>query len=250
MIKAEFDIPKLTNSLKRAAKAFGDTNKTGVARLGVQVCREVAVSTQVHGKSGAKKKQENAIEKGVNAVIAIVTDKEFRLLQSGKRKNAKIRNRWVQVETARLLPDVERCHEWIESHRGPKGHTPRLDQFNIGVAPKSVVLKVIRARKARAGIAKGGWIGAGMAIARKQTGAQRINIGRNFLGYAQKHSSRGRARATADPFNPIAYLINESRHTSSGYVMRPADTERALGFGLRKTIAWYRHAAKKAIDQS
>lgn len=249
MIKAEFDMPKLIGSLKKASKAFGDTNKNAIARWGVQTCRELAVSTQVYGKGGARKKQVNAIEKGVNGVIASVSDKQFRTLLSGKVKRAKIRNRWVEVTQERLIPDEGKAMEWIESHRDEKGRTPRLDQFQIGIAPQSVVRKVVRMRSVRAGIAKGAWLGAGAEIAKRQKGAQKINIGRNFLGYAQKHAERGDARATADPFNPIAFLRNNSAHSGSDYVLSQKEKDKAVGFGLRKTINWYRMAAKKALDE-
>lgn len=249
MIKAEFDMPKLIGSLKKASKAFGDTNKNAIARWGVQTCRELAVSTQVYGKGGARKKQVNAIEKGVNGVIASVSDKQFRTLLSGKVKRAKIRNRWVEVTQERLIPDDGKAMEWIESHRDEKGRTPRLDQFQIGIAPQSVVRKVVRMRSVRAGIAKGAWLGAGAEIAKRQKGAQKINIGRNFLGYAQKHAARGDARATSDPFNPIAFLENKSAHSGTDYVLSQKEKDKAVGFGLRKTINWYRMAAKKALDE-
>ena len=248
MIKAEFDMPKLILSLKKASKAFGDTNKNAIARWGVQTCRELAVSTQVFGKSGAKKKQVNAIANGVNGVIASVPEKLFRQMLSGKVKTAKIRNRFVAITSERLLSDESKCMSWVEENRGENGRTPRLDQFKIGIAPAGVVKKVIKNRSARAGIAKGAWLGAGVDIARKQKGAQRINIGKNFLGYAQKHSARGSASTTMDPFNPIAFLKNKSRHSASGYVLSEQEKAKAVGFGLRKTISWYRVAAKTALD--
>jgi hypothetical protein len=65
MLTAKFDLPKLAASVKKAGKAFGDTNRTAIARVGVQICRELAVSTQVYGKGGAKKKQQNAMLLGI-----------------------------------------------------------------------------------------------------------------------------------------------------------------------------------------
>jgi hypothetical protein len=243
-------MPKLRRSLERAARRFGDTNKTAVARWGVQTCRELAVSTQIYGKGGARKKQIAAIEAGVHAVIAEVTDKQFARMVSGRQKTAKIRNRWVTITKDRLLATESDCQQWIESRRGEKGHTETLDQFSIGIAPKSVVRKVLVARRERAGAAKGGFIGAGLAIATRQKGADRITIGKNFLGYAHKHSKRGSARASGDNFKPIATLSNRSRHSGSGYVLSSAEKSKAVGFGLRKTITWYSRAAKRALDKS
>lgn len=250
MITAQFDLAKLASSVKRAGKAFGDTSRTAIARVGVQVCRELAVSTQVYGKAGAKKKQENAILAGIYGTIVEVSEKQFRSLVSGKQKMAKIRNRWVEVDKSRLIGDVETAMKWIDSHRDAMGRAERMPQDSIGIAPKSVVSKVRRARFQRAGMAKGGFIGAGVAIARHQKGASRINIGKNFLGYAQKHADMGTAQATGSMFEPVAKLMNKSRHSGSGHVLTEAEKRKAIGFGFKKTLAWYRHAAKAAIDKS
>lgn len=248
MLTATFDLQKLANSVKKAGKAFGDTNRSAIARVGVQVCRELAVSTQVYGKGGAKKKQQSAIDAGINGTICTVSDKQFRQLVSGKQKRAKIRNRWITVEPSRLLRDVDAANKWIDSHRGQYGHAERMPQDEIGIAAKSTVTAVRRARFLRAGIAKGGFIGAGMAIAKHQKGANRIAIGKNFLGYAQKHASRGSAQATGSPFQPIAKLVNRSRHSGSGYVLSEAEKAKAIAYGFKKTLSWYRHAAKQALD--
>ncbi len=250
MLTAKFDIAKLASSVKRAGKAFGDTSRTAIARVGVQICRELAVSTQVYGKGGAKKKQQDAIEAGIHGTICTISEKQFRDLVSGKQNRAKIRNRWVEVEASRLLRDPDSTMKWIDEHRGEHGHAERMTQDTIGIASKSTVAKVRRLRFLRAGIAKGGFIGAGVAIARHQKGANRIAIGKNFLGYAQKHAEKGTAQATGSPFKPIAKLINRSRHSGSGYVLSDAEKSKAIGYGFKKTLAWYRHAAKKAIDQS
>ena len=248
MIEAKFDLIQLARSLTKAGKLFGDTTKGAVARWGVQTCRELAVSTQVFGKGGAKKKQVAAIHAGVTGAIAEVTERQFRELQSGKKKTAKIRNRWVQVEQSRLLADVDAAMKWIEDHRDSKGRTARLPQDEIGIAPKGIVAKVRKLRAERAGAAKGPWLGAGVDIARRQTGTDRINIGKNFLGYAQKHSARGSATATANPFRPIASLKNGAKHSGSSYVLSEKEKRKAILFGARKTLSWYKHATKRKLD--
>ena len=250
MIDARFDLARLTASVRRAGRAFGDTNRGAIARVGVQVCRELAVSTQVFGKSGAKKKQESAIMAGITGTIVTVSEKQFRDLVSGRQRRAKIRNRWVDVDASRLLRNVDSAMKWIDEHRGANGRAERMPQDTIGISSKSILAKVRRARFLRAGIAKGGFIGAGMAIARHQRGGNRIAIGRNFLGYAQKHADKGTAQATGSPFRPIAKLINKSRHSGSGYVLSDAEKSKAVGYGFRKTLNWYRQATHRAIVDS
>ena len=110
-------------------------------------------------------------------------------------------------------------------------------------------MKLRKLRFQRAGMAKGGFIGAGVAIARHQRGANRLAIGRNFLGYAQRHAEKGTARATGSPFSPIAMLINKTRHSATGYVLADREKSKAIAFGFRKTLSWYRAATRRALDE-
>ena len=90
MIKAEIDQPKLERSLKRFAKQFGDTNAQAVIRWSVQVCRELAMETQVWGKVKTRKKQEGAMYKDALNVLLVVEKLEknkgqgFRATNQGK----------------------------------------------------------------------------------------------------------------------------------------------------------------------
>jgi hypothetical protein len=110
--------------------------------------------------------------------------------------------------------------------------------------------KALTIRFKKAGMAKGGWLGAGQTIARAQTGQGRINIGRNFLGYAQKHERFGTAKKPLNPFKPTTELRNAVRHTASPDVVSPVAKQKATAWGLTKTIQWYRKAAKNALDNA
>ena len=59
MITMDVDMKQLTAKLEKASKKLGEANKNAVARWGVQICRELAVSTQAYGKTGTKKKQDS-----------------------------------------------------------------------------------------------------------------------------------------------------------------------------------------------
>lgn len=247
MVKGEFDMPKLLRSLKKASKGFGDTNKTAIARWGVQSSREMAVSSQAFGRSGTRKKQINSIDAGINTTIAEVSDKQFEMLRT--KGGVRINGRWVVVTAERMLASADECHKWINSNRGSHGRTRKLSPQEKAVASKTTLRAVRRERHALAGIAKEGWLDAGQAIATKQKGANKINIGRNFLGYAQRSAVRGSAKTSVDPFNPVATLRNHMRHSSSPHVLRDSEIKKAVGFGLRKTLTWYRRAAKQALDK-
>ena len=238
MIKAEFDIPKLQRSLKSAAKNFGESSKQAVVRWGIQTAREMAVETQAWGKSKTKGIQEGAIFADALNVFLVI---DARNPVAQKRK----------AQRKKELVTPEDINAWIEINRTRRrGRTAVLPVEEKKEVTSSNLLKALKVRNAKAGMAKGGWLGAGMDIAKAQTGQGRINIGKNFLGYAQKHKARGSSRKPMNPWKPVGILINSSSHSASKHVTRPEAYQKAIGFGLRKTIQWYRKAAKQSLDKA
>lgn len=250
MITGEFDLVMLRRSIERAARALGETNRDAIARWGVQTCRELAKSTQVFGSSAkSRKKQIGAIEAGIWTTIATVTDRQFRQLQSsGRMRSLKIRNQWTVPTSDRLLASVAECNAWIESHR-ENGRTAQLGQQQIGITSKAVMKALKESRRALAWKAKGGWIGAGQAIARRQRGAQRIEIGASFLPQAHVHAHKGSARASGSDMRAFADLINGYGHSSKSNVLSLSERKRAVGFGAKKTLQWYRMAARNRLNR-
>jgi hypothetical protein len=249
VIEAKFDMPKLERSLKKASKAFGDSTKQAVARWSVQCARELAVSTQVYGKTGTRQKQNFAIEADARRVIFPVdkakpskTGRSVRYRWQGKSGN------WPQ---SRFLKDEQAVHDWIEMNRTRRrARTAKLPFSELAICTADVFKRAMKTRFMRSGMAKGGWLGAGKEASKFQTGAQKINIGQNFLGYAQKHGHKGDAKLKGGVgFRPIADLVNNYAHVSNPNVLAKSEINKAVGFGLRKTINWYRMAAKKALDQ-
>lgn len=98
-------------------------------------------------------------------------------------------------------------------------------------------------------MAKGGWLGAGQQIATAQRGTDRINIGKNFLGYAQKHGRFGSARKPVAGWKPTAEITNRVRHSADSGVLSPAQSKQAIEWGLKKTITWYRAALRRQNQQ-
>ena len=226
MTKASIDRPKLERSLKRFAKDFGDTSAQAIARWGVQTCRELAGSTQVFGRTAAaKKKQWNSIEAGARTILNVVP---------------KIKGR-----NARVLTSVAGVSEWIDSNRRSRGRTRDIPIDQRPFVTEKLYNDTIKARRISAGIAKGGWLGAGQSIASAQTGTDRINIGKNFLGYAQMHSRFGNATRPQSGFSPSAKLNNTARHSAASNVLKSSDTDKAINWGLKKTITWYRSALRR-----
>jgi hypothetical protein len=228
MIKAKFDMGELRRSVNKAAKRFGETNRTAVSRWGVSTARELAFVTQPFGNGGTKKKQQDAIKAGMNAVCRPVDARTFKRSSGG-------------------LNSPEEIDQWVDEHRGRNGHA-RLGGDRKAICRKADFNKALRARKTRAGMAKGSWIGAGQRIARRQRGAKRINIGKNYMGWAQKHADKGTATQTGR-FRAIANLISKARHTRSSYVLKKSKIKGAVQKGGRNTLRWYKRAAKKALDK-
>lgn len=235
MLRVDVDMAKLNRSIRRASKNFGDTTKTAVARWGVSTARELAMQTQPWGNGGTRKTQLAAIESGMRAVVQAVDARTFRAAQ---------RNR-----TRKTLESPGAIIEWVDEHRGSKGHA-RLSGGQKALCKKADFNKALRARKLRGGMAKGAWLGAGMEIARRQRGARQISIGKNFLGWTQKHKGRGEAKRSGTMFRPSAELRNKAKHTSSSYVVKKGHMKKAVMMGGRKTLTWYRRAAKAALDKA
>jgi hypothetical protein len=226
MIKATIDRPKLEKSLKRFAKDFGDTNAQALCRWGVQACRELAGSSQVFGTgTAAKKKQWGSIEAGMNNVLITVP-------KSDRRKT-------------RFLQSAQEAHDFINSNQDSKGRTKKLPIEQRAFISDALFKKVLKERQKLAGMAKGGWIGAGQAIAAAQKGTDRISIGKNFLGYTQKHSKFGSARKPVSGWKPTAELSNRVRHSGASNVLSPSDSKKAMDWSLKKTVKWYASALRR-----
>lgn len=140
--------------------------------------------------------------------------------------------------------------EWIELNRTRRGaRTAKLPISERKVCTEAIFKSAMRERFKRAGMAKGAWLGAGQDIAKHQTGQDRINIGKNFLAYTQKHASKGHGVPAKSGFSPVAVLENRAAHSASKNVVSDRARRDAVAWGARKTIAWYRKALKAKLDK-
>ena len=225
------DMQKLARSLKGAAKAFGDSTSQALVRWSVRTCAELAVETQVYGKTKTRGKQEGAILWDAVNVIMVRPDGE-------------------RISRGRMLSSADEINEWIEINRTRRrGRTAKLPRPEKKETHQKIFDAAMRARYKRAGMAKGGWIGAGQQIARRQKGQARINIGKNWLGYAHKHSKFGTARMRLNPFNPVSFLTNSAKHITSRHVLNPAAFRIASIRSLRATTTWYRRSLRSSLGK-
>lgn len=236
---------KWQRSLRRFSKELGETNAQAVARLSVHECRELARETHalVPSNTGAKAKQkQQRVIFGDSLNVLLIVDS---MKDTGRGYNVRNhgKNYWVSREKVLTSPnDVD---NWIEMNRTARyGRTPELPVMDRKVCLRTTHAKAMRLRFKKIGSAKGGWLGAGMDIARAQRGLYRVNIGKNFLGYAQKHSRFGSSTHPKEGFKPFAFVTNRSGHSSSYHVLTRGGIRRAEQFALKKTVQWYRRTLR------
>jgi hypothetical protein len=229
VIKAELDIPELQRSLRKFSKMFGETNAQAVVRWSVQTCRELAFETQVWGKKKTQGKQRGAIVKDAYNVVMV----QAKIPK--KRRNKKI------------IRDAGELVDWINLNRVRRGaRTAKLPIHERKLCSRAVFNKAITIKTKRAGMAKGGFLGAGMDIARRQKGQDKINIGKNYFGYAHKHSHFGSAtKPKAGSKKPTSKITNRVSYTSDEYVIKKSAMKKAMKEGLKKTLEWYKSALRR-----
>jgi hypothetical protein len=223
MIKAELDRQRHERNLKAFSKAFGDSSQQAVIRWGVQVGREFAVSTQPFGSGKAsKEKGRGAMYRDALNVILTVDEKP----KGGNR----------------VLSSADEINSWIEQNRNGKGRTKQLGNQQKKIVHLPLFEKTMKARVKKSGTAKDGWLDAGTDLARHQQGAERIAIGKRFIGWAQKPAVHGNATKPKSGFSPVAVLQNLTSH--SGWNLAATSERKAVIWALRKTITFYRRTLK------
>jgi len=243
----------LEPDLKKMAKAFGETNHDMIARWGVAACRDLIQSTQVWGtKKEAKKKQEAAVWKDINrAVYVIWNQDQIRRLKRKKLTAARINGRLVKFTPDQNLTSAKKVNEFIELKRtGSKARVPRLSPDLKGACTYEHRITAAAARIRRIGKAKGGWVGAGIAIGEKAKMGGRITIGKNIANYAHKFKSEGSATIAKSVWNPVGKIKNNVAHVSTDYVLKKSDAKNAILHGALKTIKWYKSAIKARLKKA
>jgi hypothetical protein len=243
-IKAEIDQAKLEKSMRHWSKRFGHTTAQTVCRWAVRTCAELAFETQVHGKNKSRGKQVGAIFRDATNVLFSAekittrgaTSRVF--MPSGDVFN---------IPNERILTSPEEINEWIEVNRTRRRRrTAKLPNDVKKFCTMAHFKKALAVRNARAGMAKGGWIGAGNDIAKAQNGERKETIGVNFFKYAQKHSHFGSAKRPSDGWRPYAGITNNVQHSRDA--LDKNGQKKAITHGLKKALKQYKFAVK-ALDK-
>lgn len=235
MLTAKIDERKLQSDLRKVAKAFGESGNQGVARWSIQVCREMARQTKVWGTDKGKSlgKQVGAIRKDAKNVVMIVSG--LNLPNAGRR----------------VITSASALNDWIDANRTRRGsRTAKLPEEEKKICTSDVFEAAMRIRVAKAGMAKGAWIGAGMDIAMRQTGTGKINIGKNYISWAHRHKTHGRGTVQKSTWSPSATMANNLRYASDKSVLSDARIKRAVLWGLKNTIKWYEKATEAKLKKN
>jgi hypothetical protein len=252
MIKASIS-RNLEPDLKKLAKSFGDTNHDMIARWGVATCRDLIESTQAWGtKKEAKKKQEAAVWKDINRAVYVIFPQEaVRRLKKKKLTGMRINGRQVRFTPDQNLTSAKAVNEFVDLNRtGSKLRVPRLSPDMKGACTYEHRRTAAAARMRRIGKAKGGWIGAGIAIGKKSKMGSRITIGKNIANYAHKFQSEGSATIARSVWNPVGKIKNNVAYVSNDYVLNKSDAKKAILNGALKTIKWYKSAIKARLKKA
>jgi hypothetical protein len=250
VITAKIDTRDLMRQINRRAKQFGESNRTAVARWGVATCRSLVKDTQVWGTgTKAKKKQEMAIMKDANRAVFNVS--ETALAKKVKDKTLKslwIKGQMVEFTPDRVLSSADEVVDFINLNRtSRKARVPNLSPSLKGITTSQLLTKAVKIKSKSAGKAKGGWIGAGIGIGRGQKEGSRITIGKNYAGYAHKHSGQGKGRVTTSVWSPQGMLENKVPYSNDPYVLKKNDIGRAVAVGGRMTLKWYESAIRAKL---
>ena len=239
-LTAQFE-PGFREKLQRLSRDFGDDADQATARLAVSMAREIAILTPPRGKD--KKAILGAIITDAWRVVMVIPGKFFNHLTKTARPRINMgKGGWQAIRPSQLTRSDRDIYDHIESHRDGKGRVREFKNRQVSmqlITTKPTMNKVLRRRRKLAGVAKGGFLGAGMAAARFQKGADRVSIGKNFMAWAQKHRNLGTARRIKAG---EIELRNSARN--SGALVGIGEADLAHERAWKNTERWYRRAIK------
>jgi hypothetical protein len=245
MVIPKIESKEVERQIRAIGKLFGDTNEAMICRWGVSVCRDLVKQTQAWGDdTKAKQKQQDAIRKDANRAVYSVTKTTYvNGVASGKLSGLVINGELITFTPDRVLKTAQEVVDFIDLNRtNRKNRVPTMKRNMKAIASAANVNKAVAIKTRRAGVAKGGWIGAGLAIAAKQRKGSKITIGKKVAGYAHKFKSGGTVQLTRSEWNPIGKFTNNIPYVSTDYVLKRRDAANAINEGGRKTVQWYQTA--------
>ena len=220
-LTGKMDLAKLTAGLEKYANQVGETGKDATARWSVQLCRELARQTQVFGVDRVKsyERQVNTIYKDFLNVVIVVP-------------NGRPTNKRYLASTVDLIG-------WVKSNRRKGNRTNKLSYPDKKLCTQTTLNRAVEYELLKIGMAKGGWLGAGMFLAAEQTGLDRIGIGKSYIPWAYRNTQHGRGHMDKQPHHPTATLENQAAYTASSYVLTESHIDRAITWAGKNILTAY-----------
>lgn len=228
----------IISKLSDYAKKVGETNRQATVRYGVATARNLAQFTEPK-KSSSKSRKLSAI----NTMLRVCSPRPAKFitrLRSGKEQRARFGSVWVTVNPSRIVGSAGELWNVIENHReGPGGRTRALTPQNKYLCKDSDFNKVVKKRALLWGIAKGSWIGAGMDVAKHESGLSQIGIGKNFISWAQKHANKGKGSVTGRGHKTTVTLTSKTAGAARDRGLSDSDTLLAETVARKSLLKYY-----------
>lgn len=238
----EVDMGDIGVSLDTLAFKVGESTEQATIRYGVAAARSLAEATNPKRSTAASRKKSAAVFMR-RTVMAINGNTIRKLLRSGggRLRMTKSSGRgaeWVHVGIDKIITNENALWKWVENNRS-QGKTRNLPAREKRVCSKAVFAAVLKKRQRLWGAAKGAWIGGGQDVAMSQKGLNRINIGKNFLSWAQRHTSKGSGKKVGFSHNTEVHLTNRTTGAAKQEGITNSGIVAALNKARRAVFAYY-----------
>jgi hypothetical protein len=242
-MRFEVDMGDVGVSLDRFAHRVGETTEQATVRYGVAAARSLAEATEP--KRSTVKSRRKSTEVFMRRVVMSMNGNTInKLMKNGGgririTKSGSKGSEWSTIGVDRIITNANALWRWIESNR-VGGKTKDLSaKTQKRVCSKTVFDSVAKRRSGLWGAAKGAWIGAGMDIARRQAGLNRISIGKNFIPWVKKHAPKGSGRQTGRDHDTAVLLTNNTTGAAKSTGLSIADIQSALNKARRAVWSYY-----------
>lgn len=232
----EVDMGDIGVSMDMFAHKVGETTEQATVRYGVAAARGLATETQPKRSTAGSRKKKAAAQ--MRRVIEPMGARDFSKLSKSKNPRAKMDGQWVSVDRGRLIEGDRNVWRVIEANR-QRGMTRKLKREDRFICKQSDFNKVATRRAKLIGAAKGAWLGAGKDISRMQEGMDRNTIGKNFLGWTQKHSSKGTGRKVGRGHDTTAQLTNNTTGAAKNSGLSVSGIKKAIFVARRSVFQYY-----------
>lgn len=224
-------------SLDALAHSVGETTEQATLRYAVGVSRTLAEETEPK-KSTVRSRKEKAAAV-MRKVVEPMPTRYFARLQRDRKERAKLEGEWGPVDPSRLLGSDRMVWATVEKHRDSKGRTRELSRADRYFCKEADFNRVVRRRARLWGVAKGSWLGAGMDLARRQQGLNRLAIGKNFLAWAQRHADKGKGWQLGSGHETTAVLGSRASALRGSQALSRGSVVRAMSKARRAVFSYY-----------